>query len=211
VDPLFVVDIANPAAIRVLGNLIIPGYSEYLQPLDATHLIGIGINQSAPSWYDRGVRIAIFDVADVAAPFEVANLTLGGGGTSTPAFSDQHAVLLDAARGILVLPVNLVTTNISATGLPDGWSGTLYFQGAFVLNVSVVNGISVRGTVTHLGPGTSASTSSYNYAREVRRSITIGDTLYTVSDQLVKANALGDLATISSVQYETASSYWSGW
>ncbi|MDO8661274.1 MAG: beta-propeller domain-containing protein, partial [Candidatus Woesearchaeota archaeon] len=42
VDPLFVIDLSNPTAPRVLGKLKIPGFSNYLHPYDETHLIGIG-------------------------------------------------------------------------------------------------------------------------------------------------------------------------
>lgn len=42
VDPLFVIDAANPNAPKVLGELKIPGFSDYLHPLDENHLIGFG-------------------------------------------------------------------------------------------------------------------------------------------------------------------------
>ncbi len=47
IDPLFVVDLSQPTNPMVLGNLTIPGYSDFLQPYDATHLIGIGQDVNA--------------------------------------------------------------------------------------------------------------------------------------------------------------------
>ena len=41
-DPLFVIDLSQPRTPTVLGELVIPGYSDYLHPYDATHLIGVG-------------------------------------------------------------------------------------------------------------------------------------------------------------------------
>ena len=42
VDPLFVIDLSNPAQPTILGKLKIPGYSNYLHPYDENHIIGIG-------------------------------------------------------------------------------------------------------------------------------------------------------------------------
>ena len=41
-DPLFVIDLSLPTNPKVLGQLTMPGYSDYLHPYDATHLIGVG-------------------------------------------------------------------------------------------------------------------------------------------------------------------------
>ena len=39
---LFVIDLSNPKNPKVLGKLKIPGYSDYLHPIDENHIIGIG-------------------------------------------------------------------------------------------------------------------------------------------------------------------------
>ena len=46
VDPLFVIDLTNPGEPKVLGELKITGYSEYLHPYDENHVIGIGKERS---------------------------------------------------------------------------------------------------------------------------------------------------------------------
>ncbi|MBC7106258.1 MAG: beta-propeller domain-containing protein, partial [Firmicutes bacterium] len=79
VDPLFVVDLRDPRQPRVLGELKIPGYSEYLHPYDENHLIGIGREAAEapvpagqgtlifpPPVVDRGLKVALFDVSDPA-------------------------------------------------------------------------------------------------------------------------------------------------
>jgi len=42
VDPLFVLDLSDPTDPQVVGELVVPGFSDYLHPLDDTHLIGVG-------------------------------------------------------------------------------------------------------------------------------------------------------------------------
>lgn len=67
VDPLYAVDLTAPAAPRLLGELKVPGYSDYLQPLGGRRLLGIGQDASADGAL-RGAQAALFDVTDLTAP-----------------------------------------------------------------------------------------------------------------------------------------------
>ncbi|MDX6231863.1 MAG: hypothetical protein QOH68_831, partial [Nocardioidaceae bacterium] len=60
VDPLFTIDLANPAKPRLVGKLKIPGYSDYLHPLSDREMLGIGHDGVS------GAQIALFDTADLA-------------------------------------------------------------------------------------------------------------------------------------------------
>jgi hypothetical protein len=62
IDPLFVVDLADPRHPRVVGEVEIPGFSQYLHPLDADHLLTIGEDGLG------AVALKLFDVGDPAAP-----------------------------------------------------------------------------------------------------------------------------------------------
>ena len=71
-DPLFVIDLSQPTNPTVLGELKIPGYSDYLHPYDETHLIGVGkeavdSNQGDFAWY-QGLKLSLFDVSNVNNP-----------------------------------------------------------------------------------------------------------------------------------------------
>ncbi len=71
IDPFFVIDLSTPTAPKILGKLKIPGYSDYLHPYDATHIIGIGKETGTNEWggvSTKGIKLALFDVSDVAAP-----------------------------------------------------------------------------------------------------------------------------------------------
>ena len=78
-DPFFVIDLSNPAKPKVLGKLKIPGFSDYLHPYDATHIIGIGesTQQTSEGGYRaNGLKLALFDVTNATDPKMLINTRL---------------------------------------------------------------------------------------------------------------------------------------
>jgi hypothetical protein len=67
VDPLYAVDLTDPASPTLLGELKIPGFSEYLHPLGGWRMIGVG-QAATPAGLTRGAQAALFDVHDVTNP-----------------------------------------------------------------------------------------------------------------------------------------------
>ena len=109
IDPLFVIDLSNPTAPKVLGQLKVTGYSGYLHPYDENHIIGIGKEtvyeaKEDFAWY-QGVKISLFDVSDVSNPVELAKYEIGDRGTESPVLTDHKALLFDKTRNLLVIPV----------------------------------------------------------------------------------------------------------
>lgn len=198
-DPLFVIDLKDPTSLRVLGELHVSGYSDYLQPYDETHLIGIGKNATDAdggsfAWY-QGVKVSLFDVSDPANPVEVSNFVIGDRGTQSPSLTDSHAVLFDHDRNLLVIPVEVAKLPENNT-TPWAW-GDFVWQGAYVFSVNPDEGVVFRGGITHLKSGEVPNWNNSN--RFVTRSLYIGDVLYTVSPAMVKMNSLTDLTELGSV------------
>ncbi|MBI4021468.1 MAG: beta-propeller domain-containing protein [Candidatus Aenigmarchaeota archaeon] len=194
VDPLFVIDLSDPANPAVLGELKIPGVSDYLHPYDETHLIGIGrdatdVDEAGQQFaLFEGVKISLFDVADVANPKELATVTIGDRGTDSEVLRDHKAFLFSKEKNLLVIPIALAEVKV-----PGPWAwGEQVSQGAYVFAVSPDDGIVLRGTIAH---GNVTDWQSW-----VKRSLYIGDVLYTVSDQFLKANDLATLEEISTVE-----------
>jgi inhibitor of cysteine peptidase len=183
-DPLFVVDLSQPTNIRLLGELVMPGYSDYLHPYDETHLIGLGKDAIADqgtnfAWY-QGLKLSLFDVSNINAPREVAKMIIGDRGTSSPALYDPKAFLFDKTQNLLVIPVELhlidnttssqqnkltPATNGSATIMPiappfigsgstSSQYGQFVWQGAYIFNVSIEGGFVVKGNVTQFDNAT---------------------------------------------------------
>lgn len=70
-----------------------------------------------------------------------------------------------------------------------------YWQGAYIFDVSVENGFTVRGTITH-----KAATDQYEYGLEIERILYIENVIYTVSSKMVKLNNLESLELLKEIQ-----------
>jgi uncharacterized secreted protein with C-terminal beta-propeller domain len=206
IDPLFVIDLSNPEAPKVLGELKITGYSSYLHPYDETHIIGIGKETVAEredfAWY-QGVKISLFDVSDVNNPVEIGKYEIGDRGTDSPVLWDHKAFLFDKERNLLVIPV--LEAKINATQYPGGVSSSAYgqpvWQGAYVFDISI-NGLQPRGQITHVENITDPEQQYYYYYSPfaVERSLYIDNVLYTISDAKIMMNNLESLDYIDEVE-----------
>lgn len=189
-DPFFVIDMSNPHKPKVLGKLKIPGYSDYLHPYDATHVIGVGKETSQNQWGGataKGVKIALFDVSDVTDPKLVDKFEIGEAGTDSEALRDHRAFLFDKKKDILVIPIKEMAY---VPVIKSGYSTSQYrcWDGAYVFSVSPSKGIDVKGTVEHC-----CESDKYYGSNTVRRSLYIDNVLYTISSQKIVMSDLNDL------------------
>ncbi len=216
IDPFFVLDLSDHSNPRILGKLKIPGYSDYLHPYDENHVIGIGkeavdaeSEEGMPSdfaWY-QGVKMAVFDVTDVANPVEMHKVVIGDRGTDSYALHDHKAFLFDREKNLLVVPIllaEMTDAQKQATG-GQGWEyGEYKFQGAYVYDLTLENGFQFKGRITHYDSDEPFLKSGYYYFDDnysVKRSLYIGDVLYTVSGMKIKLNSLADLAELKELAF----------
>jgi uncharacterized secreted protein with C-terminal beta-propeller domain len=208
VDPLFVIDLSDPSNPVVLGYLKITGYSNYLHPYDENHIIGIGKEAVAAeegdfAWY-QGIKIALFDVSDVNNPVEISKYEIGDRGTDSPVLSDHKAFLFDKSRNLLVIPVLVAQIDESEypNGVPPNAYGKYVWQGAYVFNVSLDNGIQLKGRITHIeNPSDLEQGYYYLYSSfSVQRSLYIDNVLYTISNAKIMMNSLENLDYINEVK-----------
>ncbi len=96
VDPLYTLDLKDPTAPKVVGELKIPGYSAYLHPVGDDRLLGIGREGA-------GVKASLFDVSNMAAPTQVTQLMFGSGNTAVE--FEPHAFLYWAPSKLAVMPL----------------------------------------------------------------------------------------------------------
>jgi inhibitor of cysteine peptidase len=208
VDPLFVIDLANPKEPSVLGALKIPGYSDYLHPYDENHIIGFGkdtVEMSRPDGqgtmaYYLGMKMAMFDVSDVSHPKELFKEMIGDRGTDSELLHNHKALLFSKEHNLLAFPVQLHEVQSSDTSnakskLPMPDYGQFTFQGAYVYNLDLTNGFKLKGRITHLSDEDlrKAGMHGFDYNYNVNRILYIGDSLYTLSQGKIKAN---DMATL---------------
>jgi uncharacterized secreted protein with C-terminal beta-propeller domain len=219
VDPFFTVDLSNPYNAKIIGELKIPGYSDYLHPYNDNYIIGIGKDTVEPqeqyrwtrdfAWY-QGLKIALFDVSDFENPKEVANVIIGDRGTDTSVLNDHKSFLFSRERELLVLPISLYKISDEIKAQNNGYTGNIHgrfaFQGAYVYKLSSENGFKFIGRITHIDneelPDDNYCYYSGSYSSFVTRSLYIDNILYTISGKMVKMNKLDDLSEINSVVLE---------
>ena len=175
-DPLFVIDLRDPAHPRTAGQLELTGYSSYLHPVDDRTLIGLG--QAATATGRRlGTQVSLFDVSDPSAPRLAARFELPE--AYSGAEEDPHAFLYWKPTGLLVVPVSQSS---------DRFAGSA--SGALVLRVGDGR-ITEEGFVEHAGRSGGATFGSIPGVEQITRSLVANDTLWTVSGAgLLASNGL---------------------
>jgi len=199
-DPLFVVGLTDPTSPTVLGNLTVSGYSDYLQPYDENHLIGVGKETSEAesayfAWY-QGIKVAIFDVTNVSNPVQMWNVTIGDRGSDSPVLSDPKALLFDKQMDLLVIPVTVAEIDPTqfAGNPPEGAYGTQVWQGVYVYNITLADGLVFEGNITHAD-----TTGLPPNTLFINRALYIGNILYTVSQAKIELNSLTDLSLLKQI------------
>lgn len=198
-DPLFVIDLTDPKEPEVLGQLKIPGFSDYLHPYDENHIIGVGKETAESEWGGvsiKGVKVSLFDVSDVSNPEQIDTYEIGQAGTDSEALWDHKAFLFDKKKNLLVIPVREVTGKEQYDSR-YGYYMQKVWQGAYVFNITL-EGFKSRGKISHFDD----FEEQYYYwgsPAAVRRSLFMDDVLYTISARKVMMNDLKDIGEINSI------------
>ena len=130
VDPLYTIDLADPAAPRTVGALKIPGFSSYLHPLGDGLLLGLGEHADRRG-RSLGGPAAVFDLSDLTRVRRAGSVRLG--------FSDRFAAAWET-RAFTYLPdQRLVLAGVESWGrggtrlvaLHVGRAGTLHRVGSW--------------------------------------------------------------------------------
>lgn len=102
-DPLFVADISNPTAPKLLGELEVSGFSEYLHMWDDTHVLGIGYGDSQQS----KIKLTMFDVSDPTKPVEVNQKLIDSSESWSNEFVYNYkAILADPEKNLIGFTAN---------------------------------------------------------------------------------------------------------
>ncbi len=113
VDPLFVLDLSDPAHPAVTGNLVVPGFSTHIEPR-GERLIAVGIDDTD----GRRPAVAYYNVADPANPGEIGRVVLGppGSFTDSDATWDEKAFKIVDELGLIAIPFQ----HIDPSTIPPG-------------------------------------------------------------------------------------------
>jgi uncharacterized secreted protein with C-terminal beta-propeller domain len=174
IDPLFVLDLSDPAHPREVGRLKVTGYSAYLHPLGDGLLFGLGRRVDSRA-HPIGEQLSVFDVSTPADPTLRSRVYVNGG--YSPAEDDHHAFLWWAKDRLVILPMS------------DEQSPTTEIAVYHVTDTGVIGKVGAVQPPT--GPG---------YVG-IERSLVIGGVLYVVSDGGVLASDLHSLKRVAWIPF----------
>ncbi len=178
-DPLYVIDLSDPADPRALGELKIPGFSSYLHPVGEGRLVGIGRDADLEG-RDQGLLVSLFDVSDPTAPAQLQTHVERDAWSA--AGWDPKAFLWWAPESALAIPIERYGTDVGGEDVGGEDVGG-YEVGITVLDVAD-DGIAVRGTVTQDG-------------RYASRALVVQGRLWSLFDGGVAVSELADPAAAS--------------
>ena len=107
-DPLFSVDVSDPASPKILGYLKIPGFSEYLHPFGNGLLFGLGQDADEKVGGIKGLKLSMFDILNPADVKEIAKKLFSEREedySHSEAEFERKAILVDAAKNLIGFPV----------------------------------------------------------------------------------------------------------
>ncbi len=194
VDPFFVIDASTPTAPKVIGALKIPGFSTYMHILDANHVLGFGTDTNEENGNIRtgGIKLSLFDVTDPANPIESKKEVIGVAGTYSELQNNHKALMISLQKGLMGFPITVAGQTPYVTD----------FSGAYVYDITTDN-FTYKGQVTHK----TATNNYYNYQESIKRLLTIGDYLYSLSDSKMVVSDLEDLSTTGELKLQNINQY----
>ena len=177
-DPLYVVDLHDPANPKVTGSLTLSGVSTYLHDLGDGRLLGVG--QDIKAGEGSGVQVSLFDVSSASSPKRVSNIVVPN--TPSELTFDPHTFLYWQQTGLIVVPVRT-------------WTGT---QSGRVL-VARVSGdkLTTVGLVANPRP-----TAVPDDGQGIQRSLIVNGDLWTLSGGGVQVSRQSDLNRIAWLPFQ---------
>ncbi|MCK9478845.1 MAG: beta-propeller domain-containing protein [Firmicutes bacterium] len=192
VDPLFVLDLSNPYSPQILGNLKIPGYSDYIHPIDERHLIGFGKDATGEGLY-QGMKMALFDVSDFSNPVQKYQEIIGGRGTESELLQNHKALMYAPELELFAFPVTVREVIFENNQYQSAY-GQLTFSGAYIYKFDVENGFDLKGKISHITADEMKKLGNYVPSdKTISRIIYSGESLITVSQNKLAAHSVTDI------------------
>ena len=144
-DPLFTVDLSDPAKPEIIGELKVTGFSEYLHFWDDTHLLGIGYESDEKTGNIENIKLSMFNIENPGEVTEEAKLVLKDVDYSE-ALYDYKSVIISKDKNL----IGLVCEDYSGSGIKQTYQIYSYENGAFKKQAEIpgINGANyenVRG------------------------------------------------------------------
>ncbi len=102
-DPLYTLDLSDPANPKKVGELKVDGFSEYIHPIDSNRLLTIGRDADS-NGVTQGVSIQLFDVSDFANPKLASKISIGDNTYYSQAEYDHKAFIYRQSDQLFSVP-----------------------------------------------------------------------------------------------------------
>lgn len=144
-DPLFTVDLSDPAKPEIIGELKVTGFSEYLHFWDDTHLLGIGYESDENTGNIENIKLSMFNIENPGEVTEEAKLVLKDVDYSE-ALYDYKSVIISKDKNL----IGLVCEDYSGSRTKQTYQIYSYENGTFKKQAEIpgINGANyenVRG------------------------------------------------------------------
>jgi hypothetical protein len=195
IDPLFVFDLVDARNPTLMGELLIPGFSTYMHPLDKTHLLALGFtaDDQGSFAYFSGIQIQIFDVSVLSSPKVLWKKEIGTRGSSSEALTNHLAFNYFAPKKMLALPLT-----VCEAGDNGSFGTNMTFAGLMAFDISLETGIAEHGRLPFAAPTSGADCSQWwtNSKSLVKRSIFMDDFICGLSDAQLQVAALAAMNNV---------------
>ncbi len=189
-DPLFAIDVSDPKNPKVLGELKIPGFSDYLHPIGDGKLIGVGqntyVNTHGGVQID-GIKLSLFDISNPKDPVELDFTIIGNDHSYTEVSYNHKAFMYYPEKSMLGLPADVYTA-----GNNTEFNGYLLYEIVDDKFNSVGNISSQEGVDSNM---------RYMYNYNISRGVYIYDDLITVSDGRLQKYNINSLELLDEIIY----------
>jgi hypothetical protein len=199
-DPLYIVDLSDPAQPKVRGELAVLGYSAYLHPVGTGQLLGLG-QDGTKAGNVTGLQLSLFDVANLDAPRRLDQKRLAKAWSD--AESDHHAFTM---AGDLVLIPYTSWDSVRKPGVESLNDAYLDRFDAGVIAVRVsADGLGTPTTLRPIADGPITYDSSHTIARSIQRTteatpirtVVQAGTIYTLTPRGVAAHSASDFTRLT--------------
>ncbi len=196
-DPLFAIDLSDPTAPSIEGELKIPGFSTYMHFLDDNHLLTIGFDaedMGSFAWF-QGIQLQIIDITNLENPTLLHKEIIGTRGSTSDAATDHMAFNYFAPKEMLAIPM-IICEGSEGSG---AYANKMTFSGLLVYKTTVADGFNLIGRIPHGDPELDYSNGSncnnwWTQANsQVKRSVFMDDFVYSVAPDLINVSAVSDL------------------
>lgn len=186
-DPMFAIDLSDPANPRVLGDTFMPGMpgASYLHPYGSGLTLGVtrtGFSNGIGS--DDGLQLSMFDTSD---PYGVRQLDLQQLPIDdTEIYHDPRSVYVDPERGLIGFPSHITTADPAADARSDYvWEYHMYAWTG--------SGFEPAGTMTLFSGPASTTLERARLNDRFTRALGINNSLYVVTSMSVQVYDAGTL------------------